>query len=176
MPATFGPFAPLLAEGVAPDTWAGAGQGVLALLALVVSSVGVAAIVWGVYSAALRLIAAEVGGSWPAPKADGPEARPPFTSYLLAGLEFLIAGCLIKTLAVPDWQQACVLASLVLARTLLGLGGKWEAEPGVVPRQGKVAVERPAPPATSPEALPGAPAALPGVPENTDLVAAPAGR
>ena len=32
------------------------------------------------------------------------------------------------------------------------------------------------PPATSPEALPGAPAALPGVPENTDLVAAPAGR
>jgi hypothetical protein len=52
-----------------------------------------------------------------------------FATYLLPGLDFLTAGSVVKTLAAPDWQQATLLASLVFARTLVGLGLRWGVTP-----------------------------------------------
>jgi uncharacterized membrane protein len=117
-------FSPLLAD---QDLWTESVNGLIGSLSLVVSAVGVAVIVWGAYSAAVRLIASETAAArGQSPKAGGPAARLLFLSYLLPGLEFMIAGGVIKTLAVPDWQHAAVLAGLVLARALLGLSVRWE--------------------------------------------------
>jgi hypothetical protein len=89
-------------------------------------------------------------------------------------VEFLIAGCLIKTLAVPDWQQATVLASLVVARTLLGLSAKWEGTLGAGVCAEKLAA--PPVPATALEAAETQPPALPEVSDSSGLVAAVAPR
>jgi hypothetical protein len=48
----------------------------------------------------------------------------------------MVAGCLIKTFAVQDWQQAALLASLVFARTLIGLSLRW----GIMPAPGLMAL------------------------------------
>jgi uncharacterized membrane protein len=167
-------FGPLLADASA-DSWAGLGLGFLSLLALLVGSIGIAGIVWGAYSAVVRQIAAEAGAAQgQASRADTPPGRPVFFGYLLAGLEFLIAGCLIKTLAAPDWQQACVLASLVLARTLLGLSARWEGSLGLAGSLEKAAA--PAAPLQALGIAESQPPALPEVSEGSGLVAASAPR
>jgi hypothetical protein len=85
MTATCHPFAPLLADA-SPDSWAGLGQGFLSLLALLVSSIGIASIVWGAYSSLVRQIAAEAGASPGQPsRAEVPPGRPVFFAYLLGG-------------------------------------------------------------------------------------------
>jgi uncharacterized membrane protein len=166
-------IAPLWAD-VSTESWAGVGQGLLSLLALPVSSIGIAALVWGAYSSVVRLIAAEAAASLgQSSRAETSTGRPLFFPYLLGGLEFLIAGSLIRTLAVPDWQQASVLASLVLARTLLGLSGKWEGGLATA-LSSPSAARRPAAPPH--EALKKNHAALPEVAEDTDLLAASASR
>jgi uncharacterized membrane protein len=142
-------FCSLLADQVATDFWTSAGQAVISPLALIVSAAGIAVIVWGAYSSAVRLIAAEgatVRGQ--APSSEGPPVRFLFLSYLLPGLEFLIAGGVIRTLVTPDWQQALALGSLVLARSLLGLSLKSEANAGAavdgaIPRPKRLAAPPP---------------------------------
>jgi hypothetical protein len=70
-----------------------------------------------------------------------------FATYLLHGLDFLIAGGVIKTLAVSDWHQAAVLGGIALVRVLLGVGVKWDA--------GSAPVEVSPPTAAQNGALPG---------------------
>jgi uncharacterized membrane protein len=146
-------LAPLLAE---QELWSNSVNGLIASLALIVSAIGIAVIVWGAYSSVVRLIASEAAAArGPLPTTGAPPARPLFASYLLPGLDFLIAGGAIKTLAVPDWQQATVLGSLVLARTLLGLSWKGEAVSGAAPRDGTKAGARPALPGKAPAGVNG---------------------
>ncbi len=117
----------LLAQQTSPDSWTTPINGLIVSLALIISAIGVALIVWGAYSSVLRLIAAETGAvRGQGPRAEAPGAMP-FAAYLVPGLDFMIAGTVIKTLAVSDWQQAALLTGLVLVRTLLGLSMKWEA-------------------------------------------------
>jgi uncharacterized membrane protein len=148
----------VLAEQSPTDFWTSTGQGVISALALIVSAVGVVLIVWGAYHAVVRLIAAEmVAGREPMSKRDPPLGRFLFGAYLLAGLEFLIAGGVIRTLARPDWQHAVTLAALVLVRTLLGLSLKSEANSGVGFTEGAATrVERLTAPPKYPEGVGGA--------------------
>jgi uncharacterized membrane protein len=138
-------------------------------LGLVVGLVGVAVIVWGAYVSAVRLIAAEAAA------ARGQPARPEaaggrlLASYLLPGLDFILAGLLIKVAVVPDWQQAVGLASVVVVRTLLGMSWKWEPV-------AEVERQAPAPVAERPAFLPAAPPAGNGTAEDQALVGVQAGQ
>jgi uncharacterized membrane protein len=128
--------APLFASQMPPEFVSNSVNALLVCLSLFISLIGVAVIVWGAYVSVVRLIAGETAAArGQLAKADPSSARLVFTSYLLPGLEFLIAGLVIKMSVVPDWQQVVVLAGVVMLRTLLGLSWKWEAPAVISPRQ-----------------------------------------
>jgi uncharacterized membrane protein len=96
-------------------------------VAFIIMGIGVGIIVRGAYCSVLRLIALESA----APRGREPQAdlafvRLLFALYLLPGLDFLVAGGVIKALVVLDWRQAAVLGGVVLTRILLGAAVKWE--------------------------------------------------
>ncbi len=158
------------ANAVPPEFVSSSVNVLLVCLALVVSLVGVAVIAWGAYASVVRLIAGETAAvRGQLAKPDPAPARQVFTSYLLPGLEFLLAGLVIRIAAVPDWQSVVGLAGLVLLRTLLGLSWKWEAPAEVSPRPEAAAAGRLALPANLPPAS--KESAADGV-----LVGAPAGQ
>jgi uncharacterized membrane protein len=146
---------PLSLFASTPDAWISPLNGLIVALAFLVSAVGIGLIVWGAYCSVLRLIASEAAAArGQAPKAGAPSVRSLFTPYLLPGLDFLLAGGLIKTAASTDWQQAAVLGGLVLVRTLLSLSATWEVKalPAVEEAASRVPEQLPAP-AASDEAV-----------------------
>jgi uncharacterized membrane protein len=111
--------------------------GLIVSLSQVVSGIGLAIIAWGAYCSVLRLIGTETAAArGQLPHADALCGRAVFASYLLPALDFMTAGVLIKTFAMPDWQQAALLASLVIARTLIGFSLRW----GITPAPGLTAL------------------------------------
>jgi uncharacterized membrane protein len=117
-------FVPLFAEQ--PELWSNPISGLIMSLSLIISGIGIAVIAWGTYSSVLRLIASETAAArGQLTKAEAVTDRFVFTTYLISGLDFLTAGSVIKAVVIPDWQQAGLLASLVFARTLIGLGLRW---------------------------------------------------
>jgi uncharacterized membrane protein len=148
-------LAALFAAPPSTESWTAPLDGLVVSLAWVVSAVGVAVIVWGVYCSVLRFIAAETASARGGPpKSDTRPARLPFGNYLLPGLDFLLAGSVIKTLAVPTWQQVAVVAGLGVVRTLLSLSNAWEpsAQPAV--KEAPALTDRAALPPAHPEEAP----------------------
>jgi len=138
-------FPLLFAEQV--DLGANTLTGLMVALSQVVSGIGVVLIAWGTYSFLLRLIATETAAArGQLSKTDTLAGRAAFAGYLLPALDFMVAGCLVRTFAVPDWQQAALLASLVFARALITLSLRW----GVTPAPELTAL----PPAADPLAVP----------------------
>jgi uncharacterized membrane protein len=130
--------------------------GLIVSLSMVVSGIGLVIIAWGTYSSLPRLIATETAAArGQLPQADALAGRSVFACYLIPALDFMAAGSLIKTFAVPDWQQAALLASLVFARTLIGLNLRW----GITPAPGLTAL----PPVTEQLAAPAPPSQAPPV-------------
>lgn len=80
-----------------------------------------AIIVWGVLVAVVKLLKAEATG-----EKDGSsikrrgEIRQELGSYLLLGLEVLIAADVIETIANPVLSEMAILASIVFIRTFIG--------------------------------------------------------
>jgi uncharacterized membrane protein len=123
-------FLPLFAEQT--ELWSNSVAGLIVPISLIISGIGVAVIAWGTYSSVLRLIASETAAArGQLSKAEAVNDRFVFATYLVSGLDFLTAGSVIKAVVVPDWQQAGLLASLVFARTLVGLGLRWGVAPPV---------------------------------------------
>jgi uncharacterized membrane protein len=126
-------------------------NGLVACLALLVSLIGVAVIVWGAYVAVVRLMAVETAvARGQAPKADASPGRLFLPSYFLPGLDFILAGLVVKMAVVPDWQQAVVLAGVVVVRTFLSLSLRWEALAEVGPSDAGPVAERQALPSAPP--------------------------
>src|SRR3954465_4836528 len=150
------PFSPavsgaLFAQQAPSELFANPVQGVTNSLALVLGAAGAAVILWGAYSAAVRLLAAEMAApGGPTPAFPHP-ARPAFSAYLLAGLEFLIAGYAIKLVGSPDWHQVAVLCGLALARVSISLGLKWAPAPPAPARAEAPEQQRLAAPAEPPK-------------------------
>jgi uncharacterized membrane protein len=120
-------WAPLFASDPNPGFWAGPVDGLVVSISLIIRAVGVAIIVWGAYCGVLRMIALETAAvRQRSPSTDVAAARLQFSTYLLAGLDFLIAGGVIRTLGVWEWPQAAALGGVVLVRATLGLVVKWE--------------------------------------------------
>lgn len=147
--------AALLADK-APEVAANPAHGLIDSLALIVGTAGAGVIVWGAYCSVIRLIAAEAAAArGQAPKGEPAAHRQPFTSYLLLGLEFVIAANVIKALLTPDWQHIAVLAGVVLVRAFIGLNLRWEAGrvpavPGPGPVERLTVVPEIAPPVEEP--------------------------
>lgn len=123
-------------------------NGLVACLGLLVSLVGVALLVWWAYVSIVRLIATETASArGHASRAEASSGRL-LTSYLLPGLDFILAGLIIKMSVVPDWQQALVLTGVLVVRTVLGLSMKWDLIPEAGPRAVAPTTERLALPPT----------------------------
>lgn len=57
---------------------------------------------------------------------DGREARLTFARFLVFGLEFKLAGEILRTVIVRTMQEVWILASIILLRAALNLIVHWE--------------------------------------------------
>lgn len=85
-----------------------------------IGTVGVAVITWGVILVAFRLLRAEFGRLKGRRICKEREVlRHQLGSYLLLGLEFMIAADVIATIIHPTIKEIAVLASIVVIRTII---------------------------------------------------------
>lgn len=85
-----------------------------------IGAIGVAVITWGVILVAFRLLRAEFGRLKGRRICKEREVlRHQLGSYLLLGLEFMIAADIIGTITHPTIKDIAVLASIVVIRTII---------------------------------------------------------
>lgn len=91
------------------------------ILADVVSVAGICVILWGCGVALFRFFRVEsnmLSGKSLHLKRES--LRHSFGSYLLLGLEFLIAADIINTVMKPGLQEIAILGAIVVIRTVIG--------------------------------------------------------
>ncbi len=90
-------------------------------LADVVSVIGILVILWGCALAVFRLLRSEKDLlSGKTIKLKRESLRHSFGSYLLLGLEFLIAADIINTVLKPELYEVAILGAIVVIRTVIG--------------------------------------------------------
>jgi uncharacterized membrane protein len=90
------------------------------LLSFGIALIGIAVIIWGVIMAFVALVQLEIGrfkGMSICSKRDN--LRHHLGSYLLLGLEFLVAADVIHTILHPELEKLTVLGGIVVIRTVL---------------------------------------------------------
>jgi len=93
---------------------------VLHIIALVVAYIGAAIIVWGALLGAAGFVRAEFTRLRGHPDiAPCDTVRVRFGSYLLLGLEFLIAADIIGTVVKPTLTDVAILGGIVVIRTVI---------------------------------------------------------
>lgn len=93
---------------------------VLNIIAQVVAYIGAAIIVWGALLGAVGFIRAELARLRSHPDTTANETvRVRFGSYLLLGLEFLIAADIIGTVVKPTLTDVAILGGIVVIRTVI---------------------------------------------------------
>jgi uncharacterized membrane protein len=93
---------------------------VLDYFALAIALAGVTIIVWGILRTCGRFILFEIRGLRVGCKCRGRESiRHQLGSYMLLGLEFLIAADIIETVRNPDLRDIAVLGAIVAIRTVI---------------------------------------------------------
>ena len=93
---------------------------VLGIVARVVAYIGAAVIVWGALLGAVGFIRAEftrLRGRPDPMSCDTVRVR--FGSYLLLGLEFLIAADIMQTVVKPTLTDVAILGGIVVIRTVI---------------------------------------------------------
>ena len=99
-------------------------RGVMEWVGLVFDATGVMVIAGGVLMAAARLAAAVAAGAM-----DSRRFRQDFGGAIVLGLEFLVAGDIIRTVVVaPTLENVAVLAIIVVIRTVLSMALQVEIE------------------------------------------------
>jgi uncharacterized membrane protein len=95
---------------------------VLHAVAFGVGCVGAVTILWGVVLSVVRLVGCEVGLLRGRDVGHRRETlRHQLGTYLLLGLEFLIAADVIETVIKPSLTEIGILAGVVLIRTVIGV-------------------------------------------------------
>lgn len=85
-----------------------------------IGTIGIAVITWGVILVTFRLLRAELGRLKGRRICKEREVlRHQLGSYLLLGLEFMIAADIIGTITHPTIKDIAVLASIVVIRTII---------------------------------------------------------
>jgi uncharacterized membrane protein len=102
------------------DFLSGVSVRALHYLTISIGLVGVAVIAWGVVISLLDFIRLEAshwhGGTI---CREREVTRQHLASYILVGLEFLVAADVVRTLVKPSLKEIAVLASIVAIRTVL---------------------------------------------------------
>ncbi len=100
-------------------------RGVMEWVGLAFDAIGVVVIAGGVIVAARHLVA----GIWTSHAMDIRRFRQDFGAAIVLGLEFLVAGDIIRTVVVsPTLENVAVLAIIVLIRTVLSMALQVEIE------------------------------------------------
>lgn len=89
---------------------------VISSVASILSYFGAIVIFYGGIRAAMGVLTIEILKR----KSTYNDVRIDFTSKIVVGLEFFIAGDLINTILVPDLNRVIVLAVIVAIRTIVG--------------------------------------------------------
>jgi len=93
---------------------------ILNYISMGIGIAGVAVIVWGVLKILVRWIHAECSAQGRKMASTGREVlRHQLGSYLLLGLEILIAADVIRTITHPSLNDMALLGSIVLIRTVI---------------------------------------------------------
>lgn len=93
---------------------------ILHFLTLGIGIIGVSVIVWGVVVTVREFIITEVRGGKGIDKCRKREiVRHHLGSYLLLGLEFLIAADIVNTIVKPSLDEIIILGAIVAIRTVL---------------------------------------------------------
>lgn len=93
---------------------------ILNLAAIVIGVIGAGVIIWGVLLTVIRFLWLEITGIKKEDLGESRESlRQQFGSYILLGLEFLVAADIIKTILEPELQELLILGAIVAIRTVL---------------------------------------------------------
>ena len=98
-------------------------------ITLMIALIGVSVLIWGILMALKSFIQLEIGrfnGMNICAKRD--KLRLHLGSYLLLGLEFLVAADVIHTILHPGLNELAVLGSIVVIRTILSFFLNWEMQ------------------------------------------------
>ena len=100
--------------------WANSMIKILHILSIVIGSIGVAVIVWGVILTVSRLLKLEIKRLRQVSVYRERESlRHQFGSYLLLALEFMIAADIIATFTHPTLKDIAFLGGIVAIRTVI---------------------------------------------------------
>lgn len=89
-------------------------------LAIGIGIIGILIIVWGILMIIIEFVHLEYTKlSTKKSKQDKNQIRRHLGSYILLGLEFMVAGDIIHTILKPDQQALIVLGSIVAIRTVI---------------------------------------------------------
>ena len=93
---------------------------VLDYIAMGIAIVGSAIVFWGISVTAVRFVLVEARGLRDRSTCQKRESiRHQLGSYLLLGLEFLIAADVIRTIRDPSLEEVAILAAIVVIRTVI---------------------------------------------------------
>ena len=89
-------------------------------VALAIAAFGGAIITWGILKTAVRVLWSEACSFRKTGSCRQRESiRHQLGTYILLGLEFMIAGDVIATISHPTLEEIAILASIVLVRTVI---------------------------------------------------------
>lgn len=91
---------------------------VINVISFALNIVGALVILWGVLISLAELLKKEFSKS-KNPVELSEAIRIKLGSYLVLGLEFFIAGDIVKTIITPTWQSLGMLGAIVVIRTIL---------------------------------------------------------
>ena len=93
---------------------------IIRIIAKVISCIGIVLITWGVLLAAYRFVVLEIRRLHGDNICKSRELlRHHFGSYLLFGLEFLVAADIILTVSEPSFEELIILGGMVTIRTVI---------------------------------------------------------
>lgn len=111
----------VLRDGSQKQGVAGMDLSFFSFLADAVSVIGIMVILWGSALAVFRFVRGEKAlASGKIIKLKRESLRHSFGSYLLLGLEFLIAADIINTVLKPELYEVAILGAIVVIRTVIG--------------------------------------------------------
>jgi uncharacterized membrane protein len=104
---------------------------VIIIVSDVIGLVGMGVLAWGAVLALFRLVALEARRVFGENICERRQIlRHHFGSYILLGLEFLIAADIIRTLIEPSLEELAVLGTIVAIRTVISFFLNWEMREG----------------------------------------------
>ena len=91
---------------------------VINIICFILNIIGALIILWGVIISLLEFLKKEISQKENA-VCVSESIRLKLGSYLVLGLEFFIAGDIVKTIITPTWASLGILGAIVVIRTIL---------------------------------------------------------